>query len=125
VRDGLGFLPHVIAERPPDVVDLVEPAGVVAADVALVSGMGLDQLLLSGWHRISSDRQQAIEERPIAAQRDAKILVFWLLQGTLIPVPAVRTNVVLACQPHDSHTCTSREPGTLGPMAAERSRRRQ
>jgi hypothetical protein len=74
VRDGLGFLPQVLAERPPDAVDLVVPAAIVAADVARVSGMGLDQLSLSGWHRISSDRQQAIEQRPVAAQRDAKIL---------------------------------------------------
>jgi hypothetical protein len=55
MRDGLGFFPQVLAERPPEVVDLVDPAGIVAADVALVSRMGLDQLSLSGWHRISSD----------------------------------------------------------------------
>jgi hypothetical protein len=55
MRDGLGFLPQVLADRPPDIVDLVDPAGMVAADVALVSGMGLDQLSLSGRHRFSSD----------------------------------------------------------------------
>src|SRR6266540_4042080 len=50
MRDRLGFLPEVLPERAADIVDLVDPAGIVAADEALVSSMGLDQLTFAGWH---------------------------------------------------------------------------
>jgi hypothetical protein len=45
--DGPGVLLHVLPERPPDIVDLVEPALLVAPDKALIALVRFDQFAFS------------------------------------------------------------------------------